>query len=288
MKRIFQVLYFLSIALIAIPTLTFGGTFSKYPHCPLIKLSSEWKLLELYPDGESVVRATYGKPSTHMRGITVLISGEPTEISLDAYGRASKKAVELNPKSTWTRLGKVSVKGQKGILAEVIENSAFGNIKMLQWMTIKDSFAYVITIGSHESEFSSRRKELMDVIYSIELKDSPLDWLTTGQKSSITSVFEELIEKVKKISLRGLSAKPAPGSEDANVQTCSSVLLDTLPEETQNEKTQELMQAFFTSEAFQKELWPMYTKMLSKHFKSLGPAWETEMQIYIASRYFGY
>ena len=288
MQKLYQTLCLLVAVLTTLSTLAFGSSLSKYPCYPLIKLSSDWRLLQLYPEGESSVRVSYGKPSTHLRGVTVLISGEPTEIGLDAYGRSAKKVIESNPKSSWTRLGKVSVKGQKGILAEAVENSTCGDIKMLQWITVKDSFAYVITLGSHESEFSSRRKEFMDIIYSLELKDSPLDWLSANQQDSLTSIFEELTQQVKKISLRDLSAKPAPSCEDANVQTCGNILLDTFPDESQSKKVRKLMQAFFMSEAFQKELWPAYTKILSTHFKTLGPAWETEMQIYITSRYFGF
>lgn len=288
MQKFITILRLLALLIASVPALTFGSSFSKYPQVPLLKLSNDWKLLELYTEGDSSARVCYGKPSTHLRGITALISGEPSSLSLDSYGRAAKKAVESNIKASWTRLGKTSIKGQNGILAEVCESSAFGNLKMLQWITIKDSFVYVVTIGAHESEYSIRRKELMDILYTFELKDSPLDWLDPKKHSFLTSVFDSLSRQVRAIALRGMTANPAPNNKDASAQTCASVLLDALPDEGQNQKAQELMQTFFRSKIFQKKLWPAYSEVLSKHFKALGPAWETEMQLYIASRYFGF
>ena len=153
---------------------------------------SDWQCAQPKNMSPHVQVGFVGKGSTEFSP-SINLAFEEVDVSLKEYIKAVK-GMHLSQKGTsWRDLGKFKLKEGDGRLTEISTTSAWGEVKMLQAIYIRDHKAYILTAAVLKKDYPNLQEKILESLQSLSLVP---DLLTSvPQKQS----FDEFYSKVNTI-----------------------------------------------------------------------------------------
>ena len=143
----------------------------------------EWSLADPTKLSPRVKVAFLGKSSKGLLP-SVNLATEKVDVSLKAYIDAVKKIHEADPNTRWRDLGSFKTSLGEGRLTEIETQIAWGIARRMQLIVIKDSTAYIMTVGALKDEFPKHYKTFEAVLSSLRLTDDLTSAITSPQKKA--------------------------------------------------------------------------------------------------------
>lgn len=110
-----------------------------------------------------------GPGSTLFRPSINLTVEEEVDLSLKGYVKAVKEVHLSDAKTKWRDLGKFQMQAGEGRLTELTTPSAWGEVKMLQTLFVKDKKAYILTAAFLKEDLAKWQKEILASLRSLTL-----------------------------------------------------------------------------------------------------------------------
>ncbi len=174
---------------------------------------------------------------------SVNLATEEVDVSLKVYLDAVKKIHEADPNTRWRDLGSFKTSFGEGRLTEVETKIAYGIARRMQLIVIKDSTAYIMTLGALKEEFPKHYKTFETVLGSLRLTDDLTSAITSPQKKA---QLTQLIQQVR----------------------------DDFLNNSENSRT---FQEIFQLPSFQKNSWEPFQKKIVTDFAEMGAYWQILM-----------
>ena len=155
----------------------------------------DWSLADPAKLSPRVKVAFLGKSS---KGLTpsVNLATETVDVSLKVYLDAVKKIHETDPSTRWRDLGSFKTSLGEGRLTEVETKIAYGIARRMQLIVIKDSIAYIMTVGALKEEFPKHYKTFEAIFSSLRLTDDLTSAITSPQKKAhLTQLIQQVRQK---------------------------------------------------------------------------------------------
>lgn len=120
-------------------------------------------------------------------------------LSMAEYLKAVKEIYERTPQNRFRQLGKIKTGAGDSQLIEIDTKTEWGDIRMMQMITLKDKIAYIVTVAAQKEEFGTLIKEFHQSLQSFTLTDDL--FIPVGKKrgNSLRQAFEA-IKKIKQES----------------------------------------------------------------------------------------
>lgn len=109
-----------------------------------------------------------GKGSGDFRP-SINIAFEEVDVPLKEYVKAVKKIQTAQPNTQWRDLGKFPMKAGAGRLTEITTTTAWGEIKMLQALFVKNGMAYILTGAVLKQDLPKFQTDLLNSFRSLTL-----------------------------------------------------------------------------------------------------------------------
>ncbi len=97
------------------------------------------------------------------------LASEKVTLSLEEYMKAVKNAHSRDKNSHWRDLGKFSTRAGEGRLTEIESKTTLGVARLLQFITVQDGVAYVLTASALKEEFADHMKEFQKAFQSFSI-----------------------------------------------------------------------------------------------------------------------
>lgn len=120
---------------------------------------------------------------------------EEVDLSQKEYVKAVKEIHVSDPHTTWRNLGKFSMKAGVGNLTEITSTSAWGTVKMLQAILVKDNKAYILTAAFLKQDYPQFQKEILESLHSLSLHPNLAKALPTEEQQMKFAQFLEGLGK---------------------------------------------------------------------------------------------
>lgn len=151
---------------------------------------SEWEIAQLKTPSPYIQVGFLGKGTTTFRP-SISLAIEEVDVSLKEYVKAVKEIHQGDPLAQWRDLGKFVTQAGVGRLTEISTSSAWGEIKTLQAIVVKEKTAYILTAAVLKKEFSLFQEQILGSFRSMVL---------------IPDIWSPITDSAKKEGLRALFA----------------------------------------------------------------------------------
>ena len=111
-----------------------------------------------------------GKGSSEFRP-SITFATEQVDVSLKEYVRAVKKIHTEDPNISWRDLGEFKMQAGNGRLVEISSPSAWGDVKILQAIFVKEHTAYILTGSVLKEEFIKHQSDFLGAFRSLSIRD---------------------------------------------------------------------------------------------------------------------
>lgn len=171
---------------------------------------------------------------------SINLAVEETDVSLSEYLKAVKAIHEQDKGNHWRLLGKVRTPAGLAQLTEIDSTTAFGPVRLLQLILLKEGHAYVVTAAALREEFSNFYKEFQ----------------TSFRSLTITS---DLFANIPQLDLR------------ENLKQAQAKLYSAAEERL---RSQENIPNLLEDPAFREKHWTVYQKTVLSDFEEMGAYWQ--------------
>lgn len=136
------------------------------------------------------VQVGFVSPATSEFRPSINLALETVNVSLKDYLKAVKQIHISQPNTHWRDLGKFKFIAGEGRLTEISSRSAFGEIKMLQAIFLKDQTAYILTAAAQKKDYIKQQRALLQSLQSLTL--APDLYSPLPEKQSFQNFFASL------------------------------------------------------------------------------------------------
>lgn len=123
-----------------------------------------------------------GKGSTQFRPSINLAFEEVEDVSLKEYLKAVKELHLAQTNTKWRDLGKFPMQAGEGRLTEITSVSAWGEVKMLQAIVLKENIAYILTAAVVKPDLPKFQAEILKSFQSLNLVPDLFSPIKNDQK----------------------------------------------------------------------------------------------------------
>jgi hypothetical protein len=145
---------------------------------------SDWEIGQLKSENLYVQVGFLGTGSTAFRPSINLAIEEEVGDNLKSYVKAVKEIYKGDPLTFCRDLGKIHTKAGLAHLLEITEKSPFGELKILQSISVQGNKAYILTASVLKNDFPKLQKEILASLHSLELLPDLLSVLPEGELKS--------------------------------------------------------------------------------------------------------
>lgn len=157
----------------------------------------EWEIAQLQNPSPYLQVAFFGK-SLHGFRPSINYAVEEVDVSLKEYLKSVKEIQMADPNSKWRDLGRFAMKGGTGRLTEMASPSAWGEIKILQAILVKNKKAHILTTAILKEDFPKHQKELLQTLQSLQFADTSWEPIVNQEKKEkIESLLLGVIDEAK-------------------------------------------------------------------------------------------
>src|SRR5207253_2333301 len=123
---------------------------------------------------------------------------EETDVSLKEYIKSVKEIQMADSSSKWRDLGRFAMKGGTGRLTEMASQSAWGEIKILQAILVKDKKAHILTTAILKEDFPKYQKDLLAALQSLQFAENVWEpMIDKDKKGKIATLLLSVIDEAK-------------------------------------------------------------------------------------------
>jgi len=113
---------------------------------------------------------------------SVNLAVESVSIELPEYVAAVRKIHEADPNNRWRDLGPYQTSAGEGRLTEIEAKTEWGKVRLLQFILVKNRFAYIITASALKEEFPKFYTEFEKVFHSLTLTPDLIEPVPAGER----------------------------------------------------------------------------------------------------------
>lgn len=180
---------------------------------------------------------------------SINLAVEKTDSTIEEYLNAIKTMNQLDRCTRWSRLGTMPSQAGELYLTQLDTQSKWGEVRMIQAITIQDGVVYVLTATALRTEFSKYCSDFFKAIQSFAINKNASEMIVDPQKQQLLKTgLKQLQESWKAIYL-----KTSPSNE---------------PPSPRN-----IPQSIFESNEF-KTKWVAFEQMVDKNFAEMGDSWK--------------
>ena len=165
---------------------------------------------------------------------------EEVNVSLSDYVLAVKKIHEADPNNRWRDLGKFWTHSRESRLTEIESRSEYGQIRLMQLITLKNKTAYIITASALKEEFSNFYQDFQSVFRFFNVT---------------ADLIGALPDPTKRYNLQ------------SQIDSLGAVLNEARPSNASLEKA-------FSQEEFQKKSYPPFQNSIIHDYSAMGAYWQ--------------
>jgi len=142
------------------------------------------------------------------------LAEEEIDCNLDEYLEAVKAIHTASRHNHWTYLGKFLTKAGPAVLSQLDTTAAWGPIRMLQLIFVRDSKAYILTAASSKSQFPKMMKTFKQCLSSFSIATDLLSAIENTKKRehlqnlqtlTLKDASEDSLEKFQKEVLQNFA-----------------------------------------------------------------------------------
>lgn len=139
-------------------------------HCTFIPPQG-WEIAQLTNPSPHIKIGFLGQGSGAFRPSINLAIEEDVDISLKEYTKAVKEIHAAHPTTFLRDLGVFPTSCGEGKLLEITNQSAWGEIKVLQVLLVSEQKAYILTAAVLKEDFFKFQKQILQSFRSLQLTD---------------------------------------------------------------------------------------------------------------------
>lgn len=209
------------------------------------------KTNELPPEIKALVKGQ-GK---HELAPSLNLSAEETDLDLNSYLRVIKSIHEASPDTEWRRLGTLQTTAGPATLTQIDSKTAWGDIRMMQSIIVRNKMAYIVTATALQEEFPHFYKEFFQAIQSITIKQKDFADVSNPQKREILKREYESLKRAWSKTFHEMAGE----------------------EQNQIFSSYALAEVSFEDENFQERHWEPFQAFLREEFNDLGAEWRNDL-----------
>jgi len=184
-------LAFFFFGFIALPFILLASEASGVNPIPLFDPPSGWQFALPTSLPSCIQIGFFGKGSTSFRP-SINLAIEEVDVGLKEYVKAVKEIHLSEPGTTWRDLGKFKTRSGEGRLAEIGMTNAFGPIKMLQMIVVKEKTAYILTAATHRNDFLRVQETILQAFQTLRLEPDLFSPLPEGKRKRFDEFFSQI------------------------------------------------------------------------------------------------
>jgi hypothetical protein len=147
---------------------------------------AEWELVHPKQHTGHVQVGFVGKTSTQFRP-SINLATEKVDVSLKEYVKSVRQLHLEENGTSWRDLGKFSMKAGFGRLTEITNSCAWGEVKMLQALFVKEGTAYILTAAALKEDMIRYQRDFLRTLQSLQITEDLL-----GEKEELKAFFAGL------------------------------------------------------------------------------------------------
>ena len=166
--------------------------FAYATQCTFIPPSG-WEIAQPKTAAPHVKIGFLGKGSTEFRPSINLALEEGVDVPFKEYIKTVKELHKEDPKARIRDLGTFPMRCGQGALLEISSSSAWGEIKVLQALFVKDETAYILTAAVLKDDLPKFQKDLLSAMRTLQLTDNLCSLIANADaEEAFTSFFNSL------------------------------------------------------------------------------------------------
>lgn len=123
---------------------------------------------------------------------------QPTYLLLSEYVKDVIQNYTKDPNYECKILGPINAKNTKGTLIQIdVEKTAYGKMRLWQWITVQDERAYILTGACKSDDFTKRAATFKNLIASFALTEDPLELLNSEKKQTLLKAINNVVKQAK-------------------------------------------------------------------------------------------
>lgn len=172
-------------------------SFSVYAEpIPVFHPPDDWEFAHPTAHSSFVKVGFLGKGSTPFRP-SINMAIEIIDVNAKEYLKAVKEIHLAEPETSWRDLGRFTTKAGEARLTEITNQGAAGEIKMLQMILVKGSYAYILTGAAIKQDYLNMQGIFTKTFQSFALTEDLISLLSQSTADQVRHLLCEKEVKAK-------------------------------------------------------------------------------------------